>query len=66
MSLIAEGQSHFSGFALCLYYNVDFGHIKTNCASLFFLFPLIMYITMKMYLCSGGTDTASPEQRYRT
>ena len=33
MSLVTEGQSQFSGFALCLYYNADSGHVKTGCLS---------------------------------
>lgn len=31
MSIVSKGQSRFSGFALCLYYNAVFRHVKQNC-----------------------------------
>ena len=31
MSLVIKGQSHFSGFALCPYYNSDSEHVKQSC-----------------------------------
>lgn len=31
MSLVTEEQGYFGGFALCLYYNADSGHVKAGC-----------------------------------
>lgn len=30
MSLVMKGQSHFPGFALRLYYNTVYGHVKQS------------------------------------
>lgn len=58
MSLVTEGQSHFSGFALCLYYNADFGYVKTTArTALFSLCSLIILPAVPQRKSSTGNES---------
>lgn len=41
-------------------------HSKDNIRQEKIVLTMAMHITVKMYPCSGETDTGSPEQGYRT
>lgn len=57
MLLVTKGQGRFYGFALCLYYNAGFEHVKQDCqlaALPSFIFMII--VPRNKFLIANGSD----------